>query len=61
MRDLDGGGAAGGGGGAAVALAREASWQQSCGRFLRGMADSYAGYPDVVLPLQLALGEVRHG
>ena len=64
VRDLDAaaaGGGGGGGGGATVALAREASWQQSCGRFLHGLSNSYAGYPDVVLPLQLALGQARHG
>ena len=47
--------------GGEAALAREAGWQESSGRFAARLAESYGGFEDVAAPLRLALYQVKHG
>ncbi|XP_013918638.1 PREDICTED: midasin-like, partial [Thamnophis sirtalis] len=42
-------------------LNEEAAWQQSHHQFRRHLAESYAAFPDVVVPLQAAILQMQHG
>ncbi|KAG8124032.1 hypothetical protein E2320_019500 [Naja naja] len=42
-------------------LNEEAAWQQSHHQFRRHLAENYAAFPDVVVPLQAAVLQMQHG
>ncbi|XP_034264874.1 midasin [Pantherophis guttatus] len=42
-------------------LNEEAAWQQSHHQFRRHLAENYAAFPDVVIPLQAAILQMQHG
>lgn len=42
-------------------LNEEAAWQQSHHQFRRHLAENYAAFPDVVVPLQAAILQMQHG
>ncbi|XP_062836825.1 midasin isoform X1 [Anolis carolinensis] len=42
-------------------LNEEAAWQQSHHQFRKHLAEAYAAFPDVVIPLQAAILQMQHG
>ncbi|KAH0622150.1 hypothetical protein JD844_024188 [Phrynosoma platyrhinos] len=42
-------------------LNEEATWQQSHHQFRKRLAEDYAAFPDVVIPLQAAILQMQHG
>lgn len=42
-------------------LKEEATWQQSHHQFRKHLAEEYAAFPDVVVPLQAAILQLQHG
>ncbi|XP_061479315.1 midasin isoform X2 [Rhineura floridana] len=42
-------------------LNEEAAWQQSHHQFRKHLAEDYAAFPDVVIPLQAAILQMQHG